>query len=81
MVYIDSANISYRRMKMCHMVADTLEELHSMADQIGVSRRYFQDKTKYHHYDICLTKKRQALKLGAIEISSRELILKMRQNR
>lgn len=81
MVYIDSANIPYRGMKMCHMIADTLEELHLMADRIGVSRRHFQDKTKYPHYDICLTKKQQALKLGAIEVSSRELILKLRQTR
>ena len=46
-VFIDNANIPYKRMIMCHMVADTLEELHIMADAIGVKRKWFQSHTKY----------------------------------
>lgn len=72
-VYVDNANIQYGRMIMCHMMADSLEELHAMADTIGVSRRWFQDK-RYKHYDICKSKKALAIKLGAVEVSSRELI-------
>lgn len=73
MVFVDSAFIAYRGMLMCHMVADTLEELHKMADAIGVSRRHFQNK-KIPHYDICKTKRKHAIFLGAQEITTRELV-------
>lgn len=73
MVYIDDANISYGRMIMCHMVADSLEELHEMAERLSL-RKYFQDKPRKPHYDICLKKKNLALRLGAVEVRSRELI-------
>ena len=78
-VYIDKANIPYRRMKMCHMIADSLDELHLMADAIGVKRKWFQSHTKYPHYDICLSSKAKAMKLGAVECSSKELVLKARE--
>lgn len=66
----------YGRMIMCHMVADTLDELHEMADTIGVKRRWFQcpPKTKYPHYDISLGKKIIAVKNGAKLISVRETV-------
>lgn len=70
MVYIDSYNAKFGRMTMCHMVADTFEELHQMADEIGIARRWFQGD----HYDICLSKKAIALKLGAKEVDGRELM-------
>ena len=72
-VYVDSYFTTYRKMKMCHMVADTLSELHEMADKLGL-RRYFQDKTRYPHYDICLSKRALALKLGAIECDRKTVI-------
>lgn len=75
MVYVDSAFIVYRGMQMSHMVADTIDELHQMADAIGVSRRHFQNK-KIPHYDICKTKRKHAIHLGAQEITTRELVTK-----
>ena len=81
-VYVDDMAAPYRGMKMCHMVADTDDELHAMADQIGVSRRWHQKPgTPHSHYDVCLTKRALAVKLGAQEITRREtglLILKKR---
>lgn len=60
---------------MCHMVADTDQELHAMADQIGVSRRWWQspEHTSGSHYDVCQSKKRAAIKAGAIEVTLRQL--------
>lgn len=58
---------------MCHMVADTLEELHEMATQLGL-RRWFQDQARYPHYDISLTKRRKALTLGAVEVNERQIL-------
>lgn len=67
-VYVDAAIWPLGRMMMCHMLADTLGELHAMADTIGVSRRHFQWKPgKTPHYDICKSKRALAVKAGAIE--------------
>lgn len=67
-VYVDAAIWPYGRMTMCHMLADTEEELHAMADRIGVSRRWHQNQ-RYSHYDICKSKRKLAVSLGAVEIS------------
>ena len=73
MVYIDNFNAPFGRMKMCHMIADTSEELISMADKIGVARKWIQYAgTANEHFDICLSKKAKAIELGAKEINFRE---------
>jgi hypothetical protein len=74
MVYIDNFNAKFGRMTMCHMVADTKEELIEMADKIGVARKWIQSEgTAHEHFDICLSKKKKALELGAKEITFREM--------
>jgi hypothetical protein len=61
-------------MVMCHMLADTDDELHAMATQIGVARRWHQAPPKHDsHYDIALSKRALAVKSGAIEITLRQL--------
>lgn len=73
MVYIDDYNAAFGKMTMCHMVADTTEELLAMVDTIGVQRKWIQYPGTYNeHFDICLTKKALALKAGAREISARD---------
>lgn len=73
-VYVDDFEHPYRYMKMCHMIADTDEELHEMAFEIGVKRRWYQDAEhhRYSHYDICLSKRVLAIKNGAILITYRQ---------
>ena len=58
---------------MCHMIADTLEELHAMADQIGMERHWFQapPKASHPHYDIPESKRERALSFGAREVCQR----------
>lgn len=74
MVYIDSMNAPYGRMKMCHMMADTTEELVEMAANIGVSKKWLQNAGEAReHFDICLSKKKMALSLGAEECSWRKI--------
>ncbi|WP_449395566.1 DUF4031 domain-containing protein [Devosia riboflavina] len=41
-VYVDDMEAGFGRMVMCHMWADTLDELFEMADAIGVQRRWLQ---------------------------------------
>ncbi len=73
-VYVDRARIPYRRMLMSHMLADTPEELHAMAGKIGIRRRWFQAQASTPHYDVCQLKRQQAIELGAIEVTRRELV-------
>lgn len=73
-VYVDNAQIPYRRMFMCHMIADTTKELLAMADKIGVKRKWIQyPGTNKEHFDICLCMRAKALKLGAKEVTSKEI--------
>lgn len=72
-VYVDDAKIPYGRMKMCHMLADTEDELHCMADRIGVKRRWFQQQTSVPHYDVSLSKRRLAVEAGAVELGRRDV--------
>jgi len=67
-VYVDDVRLPFGRMIMCHMWADSDEELHAMADRIGVARQWFQQppKASWKHYDIAMSKKALALKAGAI---------------
>ncbi len=55
------------------MTADTTEELLTMADKIGVARKWIQNKNTWsEHFDICKSKKEKAIKFGAKSISLRE---------
>lgn len=74
MVYVDNNNARLGDMIMCHMIADSSEELLQMADKIGVKRKWIQKPgTKHEHFDICLSKKKLAIKEGAQEVSILEL--------
>jgi hypothetical protein len=72
-VYVDDMEAQFGRMKMCHMIADSDEELHAMAQKIGVQRKWHQAPPKHDsHYDICLSKKAAAIAAGAIPITYRQ---------
>ncbi len=73
-VYVDDARLPFGRMLMCHMVADTVEELHQMAARIGVARKWFQKPTTRPHYDICLSKRTLALSFGAVAVEGERIV-------
>jgi len=73
-VYVDKPMHKYRHMVMCHMVVDTLDEFHEMADKIGIDRKWFQSKASTPHYDISKTKRRWAIKYGAIEVNNKGMV-------
>jgi len=73
-VYVDNVDLPFRRMVMCHLIADSTEELLHFVDKIGVQRKWIQAAGTYReHFDICATKKSLALRCGAIEIDWMEL--------
>ena len=55
---------------MCHMLADSLDELHAMADRIGMKRKWFQNKG-VPHYDLSKSKRELAVRYGAVELGDR----------
>jgi hypothetical protein len=71
-VYVDDMRASFGRMVMCHMIADTLTELLTMADRIGVARKWLQSELIKPHFDIALSKRALAVKYGAREITLRQ---------
>lgn len=82
MVYIDDFEAPFGRMKMCHMIADTTEELIAMVDKIGVQRKWIQyPGTANEHFDICLSKKKKAVEFGAVEIFIRDYANKVNERR
>jgi uncharacterized protein DUF4031 len=74
-VYVDNMQADFGRMKMSHMSADTTEELQAMAKAIGVRAKWIQYAGTYReHFDICKSKRTHALTLGAIPVTTRELV-------
>lgn len=55
-----------------HLLTTDLDELHAMADAIGLKRSWFQNK-RIPHYDVQRGKRQMAIKFGAIEIGFGEL--------
>jgi len=54
------------------MVADSIDELHEMATRLGL-RRWFQAGNR-PHYDVCKSKRKIAVSLGAIEADEQRII-------
>ena len=72
----------FGRMKMSHMIADTDEELHAMAQRIGVARKWHQAPPRHDsHYDIAQSKRAEALAAGAVPITLRQCSLMVKFSR
>lgn len=64
-VYVDEEGIRWRGREWCHLVADSLDELHTFAAKLGLRRSWFQAKTHYPHYDVTTSVRLRAIALGA----------------
>lgn len=73
-VYVDNAELAWRGKHWCHLVADSVDELHAFAHRLGLKREWFQDRTRYPHYDVTVKLKERALDLGAHPGDKRTII-------
>ena len=79
-VYVDHARNRLGRMRMSHMTADTIAELHEMAAAVGLRREWFQGPPEHRHahYDLCQAKRADAVARGARVTNSRIVARKAR---
>ena len=78
-VYVDNMEAGFGRMIMCHMMADSTDELIAMAGRIGVQRKWIQKPgNRFEHFDICKAKRALAVKNGAIEMTMQEMVKRIR---
>ena len=80
MVYVDDFFkfepwCKFGRMKMSHMIADTKSELLEMASQLHLKPSYIQypNEPKKCHFDVSISKRKEAIALGAQEIKYRDI--------
>lgn len=74
--FVDDVKHRFGTMIMCHLWADTEEELFAMVDKIGVQRKWIQGhptlstgkakQASWVHFDIAASKKRLAIEHGAV---------------
>ncbi|MEO6318456.1 MAG: DUF4031 domain-containing protein [Acidimicrobiales bacterium] len=73
-VLVDPALWHWRGRRWAHLVSDeSYEELHAIAEALGIERRWFQGD----HYDIPEDYRERAIALGALPVTSRELIRRL----
>ncbi|GCD43704.1 DUF4031 domain-containing protein [Streptomyces paromomycinus] len=75
-LYIDPPTWPGHGRMWSHLVSDTsFEELHAFAERIGCPRKAFDGD----HYDIPAERHADAVRAGALEIGSKELVRRLRE--
>lgn len=82
-VYVDAAIWPHAGRRWCHMLADTPEELHRFAAELGIKLSSYQGppKTSKPHYDITAFERNRALRLGAVACTREEIVMILRRVR
>lgn len=75
-IYVDNARKKtrigqYGNYIVSHMTADSRQELHEFAEDLEVTFGFFRPDPP--HYEITEMRRKQALKKGAIDVSTQEL--------
>ena len=80
-VYVDNLrDYGWRHGPSCHLIADEIEELIEFAVAMGMREEWFQAKST-PHFDLTVQGRELAVQNGAIELSQRELVRKLRELR
>ncbi|HEX6279980.1 MAG TPA: DUF4031 domain-containing protein [Pyrinomonadaceae bacterium] len=80
-VYVDGLrDYGWRHGPSCHLIGDSVEELIEFALGMGLRREWFQANST-PHFDLTADGRRLAVELGAIELTNRQLIGKIRELR
>jgi len=60
---------------VCHLTADSEDQLHKFASMLGLRREWFQHGSvkRLPHYDLTSGRRRVAVELGAIQITRNEM--------
>ena len=81
-VYVDEFKLWLPRQRRpfhlgsSHLTADTVEELHELAQRIGLKRGWFQNHPLHPHYDRTISRRTAALAAGAVFVPCREQAVK-----
>jgi len=76
MILVDEARWPWRGRLWAHLVSDhSYDELHAFATGLGIPRRAFQGD----HYDLPTEYRDQAVRKGAVAVTSRELVTRLRR--
>ena len=84
---LDGAGYDVRNLvedRWSHLVADTDDELHAFAARLGMKREWFQHKSNrphQGHYDVPERARPEALELGAVPVTWRQVGRMMRNRR
>ncbi len=74
-IIVDEATWPWRGRRWAHLASDaSLEELHAFAAGLGLRREWFQGD----HYDVPAAVRDEAIARGAVTVSSRELVQRLR---
>lgn len=80
-VYVDAiAERGWRLGPSCHLIADSIDELHTFAARLGMKRGWFQPKSS-PHYDLTEGRRTLAVRMGAIELDRPAFVAKLRELR
>lgn len=82
-VYVDRltacmANSNWQHRVSCHCIADSVDELQEFAACLGLKRERFQDGY-LPHYDLTATKRKKAVRLGAIQLGRDDFVAKVKE--
>lgn len=75
MIYIDKKG----KLGWSHLVADNVGELQIFARSIGLRESWFQPKIDKPHYDVKGMMRKRAIENGAIEVTSKEIIVFLKE--
>ena len=82
-LYVDDAIWRWQGLQWAHLLADSVDELHRFAADLGINRLSYQGppRTAVPHYDLTAYERRRAIARGAIACSRHEIVMVLRRAR